>query len=65
MLSTSKAGLVLLKPRQCIFEMGDKANERLAYQACSAAVSKLITTIKSVTDVLLDTRDINKTFLNL
>lgn len=59
MLSTSKTGLVLFKHRKRIFERGDKASECLAYQAYSAAVSRLITKIKSLTVVIADTRDIN------
>ena len=66
-LSTSKDELLLVKSRQCIFETGDKAIKLFAYQARSAAASRLITKIKLPTgDILTDTRDIglNKTFLN-
>ena len=63
MLSTSKAHLLLLKAKQRVFETGDKASTFLAYQARSAAASRLITQIKSPAGVVLsDTRDINKTF---
>lgn len=55
----------MLKSRQRIFEMGNKASKLLAYQACSAAASRLITKITSPTvAVLSDTREINKSFLN-
>jgi hypothetical protein len=45
-LSTSKDELLLVKSRQCIFETGDKAIKLFAYQARSAAASRLITKIK-------------------